>query len=281
LTAGERLAAVQLDGHVAVDKLYAPLAADLEQLVLRHATRGPDGVLRLSLQARAAILRELDMRLNGIRSDLFGVVRETMKAAVSAAQLDVEPLPAGETATLASSGQAWLALATDRPSVMGQTAALLLHGVVGQLPASEVAKRVKQYFSPFFAPRRDAGGAILRDRQGAVRSWPGRAGMASQHVRLVMLSETTAAHGRTMRRLARRDGDLIRYTLSIRHLERDDCDANAKRDVGFGPGLYLPDSAPAVPAHPRCRCYYENGGKVPFPVEQMALTGLRRGFPIP
>lgn len=280
-TAGERLAAVQLGGHRAVDAIYGPLASELEQLVLRHTTRDPDGVLRLSLQARAAILRDLDTRLNAVRGDLFTVVREAMKAAVLAAQVDVAPLSPIETTMLASSGQSWLALDTDRPSVIGQTAALLLRGVVQQLPAKDIAKQVKQYFSPFFAPRRDASGAVLREREGAVRSWPGRAGMASQHPRLVMLSETTAAHGRTMRRLARRDGQLLRYTLSLKHLERDACDANARQDVGFGPGLYLPDDAPSVPAHPRCRCYFENAGKVPFPVEQMALTGLRRGFPIP
>lgn len=36
------------------------------------------------------------------------------------------------------------------------------------------------------------------------------------------------------------------------------CDANARRDVGFGPGRYRAwpiSEAPIVPVHRRCRCY--------------------------
>lgn len=88
--------------------------------------------------------------------------------------------------------------------------------------------------------------------------------MASQHPRLVMLSETTAAHSRTMKRLAQRDDTLLRYHVSHKHLETDQCDVNEHTDSGFGAGIYEPNAAPSVPVHPRCRCWYEPADRPRF-----------------
>lgn len=264
-TAGERLAAAQLDGHKAIDTLYAPLAADLEELVLRYAAPDQNGVLRLSLPARAAILRQLGTRLDVLRPDLFAVVRDAMKAAVVEAQVDVAPLPAFETASLAPAGQIALSLGSDRPSVIGQSGLLLLRGVVQQLPAREVAKHVRQYFSPWFSQYRDASGKLLHtDRVGAIARWPGQAGMASQHVRLVMLDATSSVHFRTTQRLAVRDDDLLRYHVSHKHLEIDECDRLERQDIGYGPGVYPPDQFPTLPRHRRCRCWAEMADRPRF-----------------
>ena len=265
MNAGQRLAAVQLAGHRAIDVIYAPLSEDVEALVLRHATRDASGVLRLSVGARARMLRDLSLMLMGVRLDLARAVRETLAAAVAVAQVGVEPLPTTETALLAASLRAVQSVGAGQPNVLEQTGALLLRGIAAGLPAMEIAKQVRQYFSPFFAPRRDARGDLARaSRQGAVRSWPGRAGMASQHARLVMLSETTAAHFRTQRRLALRDDELLRYHVSHKHRAIDECDRLERQDVGFGTGLYDPADAPALPRHGRCRCWYERAARSRF-----------------
>jgi hypothetical protein len=73
---------------------------------------------------------------------------------------------------------------------------------------------------------------------------------------------------------------LLRWTLSLKHTDRDLCDERAMVNIGFGPGVYPADDAPSIPTHPRCRCYWEPAGKSPtFPEEQMAITGRRRAFP--
>jgi hypothetical protein len=263
-TAGQRLAAVQFAGHAAVNAMYRPLSAEIGQLVLQHAEHGADGVLRLTLAGRAVILRELGLRLDAMRPELYQALRQVVRETVEAAQVGVAPLSAGETVMLASSGQLLLSLASDRANVLGQTGALLLRGVAAGAAAATIAKEVKQYFSPFFAVYRDAKGNLVHEgREGAVKHWPGQAGMASQHARLVMLSETTAAHGRTMMRIAQRDRTLLRYHVSHKHLEIDECDLLERQDVGFGPGLYPPDQFPTVPRHPRCRCWAEPGPPYP------------------
>jgi hypothetical protein len=49
----------------------------------------------------------------------------------------------------------------------------------------------------------------------------------------------------------------LKWRLSYRHKDHDTCDSNAKRDVGFGDGVYLPGHEPRIPSHYGCRCYYE------------------------
>lgn len=70
-----------------------------------------------------------------------------------------------------------------------------------------------------------------------------------------MLTETTRAHGRVTRHIAERDGGLLQWHVSPRHRDRDTCDANAKRENGFGAGIYRVAEFPELPQHPRCRCW--------------------------
>ena len=255
---GALLAAVQFAGHKAIDAIFTPLSHDVEAAVLRQAVPDQRGVLRLSLPSRATILTAIGHLIDNARvllmRTILGSVREAeAAAAVGAAVVPPRDLGAAITAT----GTIWRSLGTDRPSVIGQTGALLVRGIAAGAPATEVARTVKQYFSPFFAPRRDENGKLLRaDRQGAVRSWPGRAGMASQHARTVMLTETTAAHTRSQLRIALYGDQLMQYTVSRQHKDADVCSDLAKADSGFGPGVYEPRNAPMVPRHPRCRCFY-------------------------
>lgn len=52
--------------HLALDDLYAPLAVDWEQAVLRHAELQPDGTLRITPMAKAKILATIDASLEGV-----------------------------------------------------------------------------------------------------------------------------------------------------------------------------------------------------------------------
>jgi hypothetical protein len=79
-------------------------------------------------------------------------------------------------------------------------------------------------------------------------------GVASSAAREAMLWQTSLAHGTAVRASARASGDFVRWTLAPDHPDHDACDEVAEADVGYGPGVYLPDDVPDYPRHARCRC---------------------------
>lgn len=260
---GRRLGLVQLEGMKSIDRAYGPLSIAVAEVVMRYATPDQHGILRLTLPARALILTEVGRLLDETRGKLLPVILASVQAARDAAQEGVEPVPVPLTEQMDEMVTVSQALTTDRQSVLSQTDKLLLVGIAGKMAATQIASRIRQFYSPWFSQYRDQNGKVLHtDRIGAIRNWPGVAGRASQHPRLVMLTETTAAHSRTMLRIAERDGLLIRYTLSPKHRDADACSDNAKRDSGWGNGIYRADDAPRVPVHPRCRCYYSPAGEI-------------------
>ena len=272
------LGAVQQRGHRDVDAIYDPLSLAVAAAVL---ARSRDDVLpRMSIPA---IVAQIGRTIDAARPALTATVDAALVRAGQAARPGEGVTPAAAPRLLLASRQRVAAsLTTDRAGVLRQTTALLLTGAQRELRAAVIAKTVQQYFAPFFAPRRDSGGVLRREgRSGAVQSWPGQAGMASQHARLVMLTETSAVYNGTLIAVADRDDELLRYTLALRHTDRDLCDEWARVNTGYGPGIYRASDAPAIPNHPRCRCYYEPAGKVPsFSEEQFVRTGKRRAFPL-
>jgi len=50
--------------------------------------------------------------------------------------------------------------------------------------------------------------------------------------------------------------ELVRYQMNPTHPFPDICDALAKADFGYGPGIYPKDKMVALPAHPFCGCRY-------------------------
>lgn len=253
---GTRLAEAQTKGHLRIDAIYQDLADTVEAEVVRRAATAGDGAPRLPMEARGGILLGIGALLDAARWDLAQAVMHSRDDAVAAAELGHEPLRQ-QIDTLQALNETYRTLETDRSSVLRQAGAILTRGIAADLAASVIARQVRQYFSPWFAARRDATGALRRaDRQGAITHWPGQAGMASQHVRLVMLYQTGWAHGQVIRHIAERDRLDVRWNLSYQHQETDVCDQHARRDVGLGAGIYPFDDAPPVPQHPRCRCYY-------------------------
>lgn len=251
--AGRALARAQLDGHRAIDAVYAPLAEAVAALVLRLAANGliPPG-------ARFAFRRDLERLLIQAEPGLALVVARTAADAATAVHRlhGIERAAPPDVAVLAT---ALAGLQRNRANVLAQADALLLRGALRGLPAATVAKTAGDYFSPFFAARRDAAGELRRaGRVGAVRSWPGESGMASQFARAEVLTRATEAHATATLEVARDRRLGVKYNLSYKHLERDACTENARRDVGFGPGRYRAwpiSEAPLVPVHRRCRCY--------------------------
>jgi hypothetical protein len=254
----EKLAAVQLAGHIAIDHIYADLANSVEAAVLEQAARSPDG--KLTPAAALGVITALRAKLVQASPQLAIAVMNSVLGAVTAAL-------EGKTLTYDPIGQSFdqyqarqqvvRTLQTSQQNVLEQTGSILLKGVASGLATSLIANRARQYFSPFFAPRRDATGKLLRsDRQGALTSWPGRAGMASNAVRVVMLDQTGRMHASTTYRLAKQNNLGLLYRLSPKHRDTDECTALATQDVGYGRGVYPADDAPTLPRHPRCRCYY-------------------------
>jgi hypothetical protein len=248
MTTGQRLAAVQYDGHLAIDAIYQPLVTSVSALVMHYAIL-KDGVARLVLEVvpliRAGIARLIMSIEPALATTIVGAAREAERVA--------DPVGRTDETSLALAGfTAMTSLRRAEPMIVSQVGALLLRGVAMDFPAREVARTVAQYVSPWFATRRDATGELVRDgRVGVIASWPGQAGMASARARLLMLYETTRAHSRGMVRRGRRDDLWLAWRVSAGHAEADECDDMAHR------GPYRADDAPAPPRHPRCRCFLE------------------------
>lgn len=262
-TDGERLARVQSDAHARIDAIYQPLSVAVGATVER-ALRGRNVVTN---DDRLAIVREVDRLIDAQEGDLYNVVSGSLIGAQNAAEFGRAPIKPDidflrETA--ASRVQIIESLETARVAVVQQTDKLLVRAIALGWTAAQTARAARQYFAPFYATRRDVTGNLVRVRDGAVRSWPARAGMASAHIRMTMLTETNAMHFRAISRVASREGRLLRYHVSHKHVEIDECDRLERQDVGFGTGLYPPRSAPKVPRHPRCRCWYEPADRPRF-----------------
>jgi len=253
---GKLLGEIQYRSHLQIDKIYSPLSIAIAAVVMRYATPDQHGILRLALPARALILAEVGRLLDETRRQLLPVVLASVQAARDAAQVDVEPVPVPITEQMDEVLTVTRALRTDRETVLDQTGALLLVGIVGKMAASTIARNVKSYWSPWFSQYRDVNGKLLHtERMGAIQHWPGKAGMASAHARTVMLTETTRAHSEAMIRAALRDEAYLKWNLSAGHSGSDACDDKAKADLGYGRGVYPPDQVPPIPSHPRCRCF--------------------------
>ena len=252
---GTRLARVQVAGQAGIDRVYADLADAVEAEVWRWSTRDADGGDALPMSARAAILAAVALLLDRTRPALITAVLAARTAARGAALAGQSPLPVDVAEEAAARIEVARTIGGAQPGVLRQLGAVLATGIGAGLAAGEIAKRARQYFAPWFAPRRNVAGQVTRaGRQGAIATWPGRAGYASQHVRLVMLYQSAESHDAAIRGTAERAGAAMRWNLSAAHAGVDVCDGHARLDSGLGPGVYWPRDYPPRP-HPGCRCY--------------------------
>jgi hypothetical protein len=249
MNTGQRLARVQQDGHVSLNKIYAALALAVASAIMGRATPDTRGILRLAPHALAVILLDVGRLIDQTRNiEVFPAVTQSIRAARQVAEVGVEflPVPIAVDIDLQGFRTTASALVTDRPSVLRQVGALVGLGIAQRLAASTVAKMVKEYFF-----KRDPS-------TGMIQVWPGRSNMGSQHARLVMLTETTRAHAKATLEVATRDLKLVQFRLSAGHSHADQCDGYSRG------GPYTPGSAPMPPTHPRCKCWLEAIEPIPL-----------------
>lgn len=138
-----------------------------------------------------------------------------------------------------------------------QIDALLKHAIATGEDALLTAKKLEQFLNPAYAPIRTAGGRLVRGQAKAVVTQaPGRGGSGSFPARRLSRTEITRAHGAGTVAAVAKSPFLrgLKWLLSGRHPKADECDANASRDVGLGPGVYPPDAVPRYPQHPQDLC---------------------------
>ncbi|HEY7119658.1 MAG TPA: ADP-ribosyltransferase [Tepidisphaeraceae bacterium] len=130
-----------------------------------------------------------------------------------------------------------------RDAVRSQIDQVLVHAIATGEDALKTAKILEQYLAP--------------GEKNAVKTyWPGRAGAGSFSARRLARTEVTRAHGQATILAAQADPFTrgVKWTLSKRHPEHDQCDVNAETDVGLGPGIYPPERVPRYPNHPHDLC---------------------------
>jgi len=123
--------------------------------------------------------------------------------------------------------------------------------------ALKVAQKLEQFLDPRFSPVRTVNGRLVRNQsRGIVTSAPGRSGSGSWPARRLARTEITRAHGLGTIEAATSTpfAKGVKWTLSARHPKPDECDANASRDVGLGPGVYPAGDVPRYPSHPQDLC---------------------------
>jgi hypothetical protein len=151
------------------------------------------------------------------------------------------------------SDRLWKARAWDRQ----QIDALLVNAIRTGEDALVTAKKLEQFLDPAFAPIRTERGRLVRgQRRAIVTQAPGRGGSGSFPARRLARTEVSRAHGAGTVAAAEKSPFVrgVRWLLSGRHPRSDECDANASRDVGLGPGVYPPDAVPRYPQHPQDLC---------------------------
>ena len=132
-----------------------------------------------------------------------------------------------------------------RQSVRAQIDQVLVHAIATGEDALKTATILEQYLAP-------------GERNAVKTYWPGRAGMGSYPARRLARTEVTRAHGQATLAAAAADPFTqgVKWNLSRRHPEADQCDDNAAANrYGLGPGVYPPDRVPRYPSHPQDLCF--------------------------
>lgn len=238
--------------HLKIDAIYGPLSPRVETIIARHTVNGV-------LTPTSAELALLEIR------QLFGLVDERAALLIArgaeAAALIAEATAPNPVTALARADSGDVlgmrrALTDGRTRAMGQVARVLRDAAATGRPAEEVATHLGQYSNPWYSTRRDPQGVIRRAARAQRTSGPAVPGRVAVPSRHLMLSETINVHGQTSVAKARRTpGALVLWDLAPWHKDADDCDANANRDTGHGPGLYDPRDVPMRP-HIGCVCLH-------------------------
>ena len=172
------------------------------------------------------------------------------------------------------SDRVWLA----RQSVRQAIDRTLVNAIVSGEDSLLTARKLEQWLSSSWAPRRDERGRLVaRQPKRLVTQTPGRAGAWSFASRRLARTEISRAHALATIQSAQANPFTrgVRWMISGNHPNADRCDQHARRDSGFGPGIYRVQDFPSMPEHPHCRCV-----AVPVPVEdtRSVVARLRQAY---
>jgi len=145
-----------------------------------------------------------------------------------------------------------------RKQTRDQIDQVLRHAIADGTDALEVGRILEDHLNPALSPVRNVRGRLVRNQpRGVVTRSPGRAGMASFAARRLARTEISRAHAQGTAFTAARTplAKGLRWNLSARHPEADECSDHAARDGGLGRGVYRVNDFPRMPAHPMCLCY--------------------------
>ena len=144
------------------------------------------------------------------------------------------------------------------------------------------ARKLEQWLSPSWAPRRDERGRLVaRQPKRLVTQAPGRAGAGSFAARRLARTELSRANAQAALSANEHNpfslGSKWNLSPSHGHGSRgaDECDGKAHRDSGMGPGVYRHGQFPAIPSHAMCLCYVTS---VPTGDTRAVVQSIRSAF---
>src|SRR5690349_9949258 len=140
-----------------------------------------------------------------------------------------------------------------RRRVREQIDAVLREAIAKGTDALEVAEILEAYLNPAYAPIRDVFGRLIRNqRKGVTTRAPGRSGAGSAAARTLARTEISRTFSQATLHAAAANPfvDFVRYALSNRHADADECTDIANADNGEGRGVYAIADVPAPPRHP-------------------------------
>lgn len=131
---------------------------------------------------------------------------------------------------------------------------ILQNGIREGASADDIARKLRQYVSPEYAPvRYTADGRIIRKGPAARKA----AKSATSAARRLARTEISRVFGVATVEAAKVTPGVIgiRWRLSARHSHQDECTDKAERNgYDLGPGVYPVDNVPQHPSHPNCLC---------------------------
>lgn len=133
--------------------------------------------------------------------------------------------------------------------------AILREGIQQGASADDLARKLRQYIDPEFAPvRYTADGRIIRKGPAARKA----AKSATSASRRLARTEISRVYNQAIAEAAKvTPGNIgLQYALSAQHPRDDECNPHADEDLyGLGRGVYPVDECPLPPRHPSCLCH--------------------------
>lgn len=234
------------------------------------------------IDALARLIRAADAHLRGLLAPLASALRDLLRAGATLARLSAATLAGLRLLAGRGPGTLWTPVGAPLTPLGALLRAVVkaAHGLVQPATVDKAAgwDRARGWVDPAgrtLSTRLWRDAAILRRRVDSTIATGLRAGTPAGQLaatvealltgeagpgdgrgalRRLIHTEAVRAHGLAVIDEAGTRGGLVRWVVSPTHRGRDECDAKARANSGYGAGVYPPDSVPGFPSHPFCRC---------------------------